>query len=224
MEKTVEFEDIFREGAPGYTMLYLEGDVENHPTCCQLKQDMDALCREIASKYSLPDINKIPPIAATRQAYKRFGKDPNRYRPSQEQLMRRIVKGLGLYYVDSLVDAGNIVSMITGSSLGVFDRDKIEGDILRVGVGKNEEPYIGIGRGPLNIEGLPVIRDSIGGIGTPTSDHERTKVSPETKRISVCLNMYDPSYYSPESAERLLRELLEKYCSARNIKTYIYHP
>ena len=27
----------------------------------------------------------------------------------------------------------------------------------------------------LNIEGLPVYRDAVGGIGTPTSDNERTK-------------------------------------------------
>ena len=37
-----------------------------------------------------------------------------------------------------------------------------------------------IGRGLLNIEGLPVFRDSVGGIGTPTSDNERTKLSEDT--------------------------------------------
>ena len=44
-----------------------------------------------------------------------------------------------------------------------------------LGVGKAGEPYEGIGRGTINIEGLPVYRDQIGGVGTPTSDNERTK-------------------------------------------------
>ncbi|MDE6442905.1 MAG: hypothetical protein K2K64_00575, partial [Muribaculaceae bacterium] len=136
----------------------------------------------------------------------------------------RIIKGLGLYNVDSLVDTGNMVSLTTGSSLGVFDRDKIAGDTLRVGVGRHNEPYEGIGRGSLNIEGLPVIRDSVGGIGTPTSDHERTKVSPDTKMISVCLNMYDSSYISPECAGKLLKDLLERHCAAKNIETIIRRP
>ncbi|MDE5875490.1 MAG: hypothetical protein K2H15_07560 [Muribaculaceae bacterium] len=217
MEKTIEIEEIFRKEAPGYTMLYVEADVENYPSSDALKHQLDTLSENISSRLALPDINKIPAIAATRAAYKRFGKDPNRYRPSQEQLMRRIVKGLGLYYVDSLVDIGNIVSLITGSSLGVFDRDKIEGDTLRLGVGLANEPYEGIGRGPLNIEGLPVIRDAAGGIGTPTSDNERTKVAADTNKISICLNIYDSSEWNAEKAFPLLKSLLENYCKAENI-------
>ena len=40
-----------------------------------------------------------------------------------------------------------------------------------LGIGKSGEPYEGIGRGELNIEGMPVYRDAMGGIGTPTSDN-----------------------------------------------------
>ena len=41
-----------------------------------------------------------------------------------------------------------------------------------LGIGKSGEPYEGIGRGELNIEGMPVYRDAMGGIGTPTSDKD----------------------------------------------------
>lgn len=224
MEKKIEFEDIFREGAPGYKMLYLEANVSNGPTPESLREDLENLAQEIEGKYSIPDINKIPAIAATRKAYKTFGKDPNRYRPSQEQLMRRILKGLGLYNVNALVDAGNLVSISTGCSLGIFDRDKISGDVLTLGVGKKDEPYEGIGRGILNIEGMPVIRDGVGGIGTPTSDHERTKVSENTKRISVCLHLYDSSSVSPDSVAMLLKDVLHKYCDASEIECRIINP
>ncbi len=224
MDKHIEFEDVFREKAPGYTMVYVEADVVNGESSPELIRELETTAADIASRVQLQEINKIPAIAATRQAYKRMGKDPNRYRPSQEQLMRRIVRGLGLYYVDNLVDTGNLMSVMCGSSLGVFDRDKIAGDILRLGVGKENEPYEGIGRGPLNIEGLPVIRDSKGGIGTPTSDNERTKVSLSTTRISICLNMYDVSSPTPEEAADTLRNLLIKYCNASNIEIRIVTP
>ena len=63
-------------------------------------------------------------------------------------------------------------------SIGGFDADKFVGDTLTLGVGRAGEPYEGIGRGLLNIEGLPVYRDAEGGVGTPTSDNERTKNDP----------------------------------------------
>ena len=43
--------------------------------------------------------------------------------------------------------------------IGGFDADKIQGTHLELGIGKAGEPFEGIGRGVLNIEGLPVYRD-----------------------------------------------------------------
>ena len=63
------------------------------------------------------------------QAYKRLGKDPNRYRPSAEALRRRILRGLPLYKIDTLVDIVNLVSIRSGYSIGGFDADKIVGGL-----------------------------------------------------------------------------------------------
>ena len=71
------------------------------------------------------------------------------------------------------MDLINLVSLKTRYSIGGFDADKVEGDVM-LGVGKADEKFEAIGRGMLNIEGLPVYRDDIGAIGTPTSDEERT--------------------------------------------------
>lgn len=90
--------------------------------------------------------------------------DPGRYRPSAEALRRRLMRGIPLYQIDTLVDLINLVSLRTGHSIGGFDADKIQGNHLELGIGKAEEPFEGIGRGILNIEGLPVYRDSFGGI------------------------------------------------------------
>lgn len=137
----------FSSAVPQYRTWIITADVINSPTSDSQKEDMKSLTDEIINKYQIPDINRHPQISATRNAYKKCGKDPNRYRPSQEQLMRRVVKGLGLYNVNAIVDAGNQFSLMTGCSIGCFDADKVNGQTLTLGIGKKDEPYEGIGRG-----------------------------------------------------------------------------
>ena len=103
--------------------------------------------------------------------------------------------------------------MRTGYSIGGFDADKIEGTTLTLGIGQANEPFEGIGRGVLNIEGLPVYRDHRGGIGTPTSDNERTKMGLETTHILAVINGYSGSDGLQEAAEMTL-QLLQRYASA----------
>ena len=81
-------------------------------------------------------------------------KDPNRYRPAGEALSRRILKGQPLYRIDTLVDLINLLSLKTGYSIGGFDDEQIKGDLV-LGIGVADEKFAAIGRGQLNIEGLP---------------------------------------------------------------------
>ncbi len=220
MELKIEKE--FLERVPGYRALIIECEVDNSETSAGQREEMAKLSDDIASRYRVEDINKRAAIAATRKAYKACGKDPNRYRPSQEQLMRRIVRGLGLYTVNAVVDAGNMFSLLTGCSVGCFDASKVEGDLLTLGIGRKDEPYEGIGRGPLNIEGLPVFRDSAGGIGTPTSDNERTKIELTTKEMLVTVHLFDPSLDMDE-VTALFKDIFSRHCGGRNyrMKTFV---
>lgn len=161
-----------------------------------------------------PDSIKFQPaIAATREAYRSCGKDPSRYRPSAEALRRRLLRGLELYQIDTLVDLINWVSLSTGYSIGGFDADKIQGIDLCLGIGKAGEPFEGIGRGVLNIEGLPVYRDAAGGIGTPTSDHERTKMDLHTRHILAIINGYSGENGLCEAVE-MTQNLLRRYAAS----------
>ncbi|MDE7411365.1 MAG: hypothetical protein K2M94_04925 [Paramuribaculum sp.] len=214
-------EPQFAARVPGYRAMLIEADVINAPTPPAQIEEMNRLADDIASRYQVADINSIPAIAATRRAYKACGKDPNRYRPSQEQMMRRIVRGLGLYYVNALVDAGNQLSLITGCSVGCFDADKIDGDTLTLGIGRDGEPYEGIGRGPLNIAGLPVFRDVTGGVGTPTSDNERTKISLATTRLVMTIHLFDPAI-DPNHVVATATDIFTRHCGATNIRHKLY--
>ena len=134
--------------------------------------------------------------------------------------MRRIVKGNDLYRIDAIVDLVNLLSLQSGYSIGAFDLDKIDGDTLTLGIGREGEPYEGIGRGELNIEGMPVWRDSTGGVGTPTSDNERTKIDMSTRRLLMIINIYGDEMPVDEISQRAI-ELLERFASGSNLSARV---
>lgn len=202
------------ERCPEYLGAAVYAEVTNTPFSEGLWQEIDAFTLELRSTETANSIKQYPAIAATREAYRRCGKDPSRYRPSAEALRRRLLRGLELYRIDTLVDLINLVSLRTGYSIGGFDADKIQGTELCLGIGRAEEPFEGIGRGTLNIEGLPVFRDAQGGIGTPTSDHERTKMDIDTRHILALINGYDGDETRLHEAAEMTRDLLAKYADA----------
>lgn len=164
-------------------------------------------------------INRRPAILATRQAYKKLGKDPNRYRPSAEALCRRIIREMDLYKINTLVDVINLISIKTGYSIGGFDADKIQGNLV-LGVGKGDEKFEAIGRGLLNIEGLPVYRDELGGIGTPTSDEERTKIGDDTSHLLMIINGYS-GREGLQDAIDYSKAILTQFADAKNLEIVI---
>ena len=198
-------------------VLVLSCDVCNSEPDERLWQEIADEEKAVRETVKLEQINKWLPIQATRQAYKRLGKDPNRYRPSSEALRRRILRELPLYKVDTLVDLINLVSIRSGYSIGGFDADKIAGGSLVLGVGREGEIYHGIGRGELNIAGLPVYRDAVGGVGTPTSDEERTKIGLDTTHLLMIINGYS-GLEGLEAAGKYAVGLLSKYVSAINME------
>lgn len=211
------FEPTIKTAAPALVVMCVEADIDNGPTSDSLWQEITACAAEIAASTPIEAVRHRPAIDATRTVYKALGKDPNRYRPSAEALCRRAVRGLGLYRTLTVIDLINLLSMLTGHSIGGFDADRIEGHALTLGVGRAGEPYEAIGRGQLNIEGLPVYRDTAGGVGTPTSDNDRTKLSPYSRRLLMTVNMYGPSEVTAEETEALVRRLLTDYAHSGNI-------
>lgn len=212
-------EDILA-ACPDLHVLAIACRVRNTESDLRLWNEIAQEEETVRQTMKLEEVNKWLPIRATRQAYKKLGKDPNRYRPSAEALRRRILRGLPLYRIDTLVDLINLVSIRSGYSIGGFDAMKIQGDRLVLGVGKEGEVYRGIGRGELNIAGLPVYRDDIGGIGTPTSDEERTKIDMETTSLLMIINGYSGENGLME-AGRYAAERLRKYNEASDMEAML---
>ncbi len=200
---------------PGFVGVAVEAQVRNTPFCPELWQDINALVAEYRNSLTPTSIKEqIPGIAATRRVYKACGKDPSRYRPSAEALIRRVLQGKDLYQIDTLVDLINLASMRFGYSIGGFDADKFVGGTLTLGIGREGEPYEGIGRGIINIEGMPVYRDEQGGVGTPTSDNERTKITLATTHLLTLVNGYDGNEEQVMANAAFIQQLLRQYCDS----------
>ena len=199
---------------PAFVGAAVEAQVVNTPYSEELWDDIHALEDRFRQELTTESLKDLPSIAATRRVYKACGKDPSRYRPASEQLIRRMLQGKELYQIDTLVDLINLASIAYGYSIGGFDADKFVGDTLTLGVGREGEPYEGIGRGMLNIAGLPVYRDAEGGVGTPTSDHERTKMTMATTHLVVLINGYDGNEQRVADNAYFIQELLRKYAQS----------
>jgi len=218
----VTFSEEIIKAAPALRVIGIEADIDNAPTSDALWQAISEEGDELRRTLTIDMVNKRPGIQPTRLAYKACGKEPNRYRPSAEALTRRVVKGMELYRTLAAIDLINLISLTTGHSIGGFDADKVQGQSVCLGVGREGEPFAAIGRGDLNISGLPVYRDEVGAIGTPTSDCERTKLTPATSRLLMLVNVYDPAS-DIDALEAYCIRMLAQYAHAKNITTKKYH-
>jgi DNA/RNA-binding domain of Phe-tRNA-synthetase-like protein len=207
---------------PEFVGACVEAQVVNTPFNDDLWQEIEALGTKYRAELTTESLKEMTSIAATRRVYKACGKDPSRYRPASEALIRRVLQGKELYQRDTLVDLVNLASIAFGYSIGGFDADKFVGDTLTLGIGREGEPYEGIGRGMINIHGLPVYRDADGGVGTPTSDHERTKMTLDTRHLLVLINGYDGNEQRVRQNAEYILSLLRKYCQSNGGSYYIY--
>ena len=207
---------------PEFVGACVEAEVVNTPYSEALWQEIETLCGQLRQTLTIESLKEITSIAATRRVYKACGKDPSRYRPASEALIRRTLQGKELYQRDTLVDLVNLASIAFGYSIGGFDADRFVGDTLTLGIGREGEPYEGIGRGMINIHGLPVYRDDEGGVGTPTSDHERTKMTINTHHLVVLINGYDGNEQRVRENAEYIQELLRRYAQSDGGTYYIY--
>ena len=210
---------------PHFAMAMVEAQVVNTPYSIELQREIDREVAHIALTQTMESIKQMESIHFTRNAYKILGKDPNRYRPAAEQLSRRIVNKKGLYTINAIVDLGNLLSLITGFSMGLFDAPSVGRDVV-MRVGTNADQFEGIGRGELNVEGLPLYCDKQGPFANPTSDSERTKVKNNTSELLLFINSFTPSEQNAKEAlieaTELTISMLKRFLNAKEIVSQ-YH-
>lgn len=214
----IEIDVLLKEAIPAYCCAALSFEVNVLPTTDELRKEVAALAREVMENLTLETLLKKPRIAVARNGYKALGKDPSRYRLATESLLRRLIKGNGLYEVNNIVDIGNILSVRTQRSVAVLDEEQIEGHVLiRIG---RDEPYVGIGRGAINVSNIPVYCDHIGPFGSPTSDTLRTCIKPSTQKVLLFIMSFDGINGLKEDIQ-LAKELFKKYADVSDFSVKI---
>ena len=109
---------------PEFMGACLEAEVVNSPYNAALWAEIEQLAEKFRRELTTESLKELTSIAATRRVYKACGKDPSRYRPASEALIRRVLQGKELYQRDTLVDLINLASIAYGYSIGGFDADK----------------------------------------------------------------------------------------------------
>lgn len=137
---------------------------------------------EMRSLYGQSKPSEIPGLKSARQLFRSIGVDPTRMRPASEALLRRILKGQDFPAINSAVDAANLISLRYMIPVGLYDRDKVRGEV-EIRLGEKDECYQRIGEGVLNLEGRLGLFDEAGGFGNPTGDSRRTRVGEETRNL-----------------------------------------
>jgi DNA/RNA-binding domain of Phe-tRNA-synthetase-like protein len=175
--------------------------LEVRPDSAELRAEIARYATGVREQHPQARSGDVPGVDEARRLYKALGIDPTRTRPSNEALLRRVLKGQDLYVVNTLVDALNLCSLREQLPFGLYDRARIVGGVsLRRGA--DGEGYEGIRKTRVNVSERPVLADEEGPFGNPTSDSARTCITEATRASLVVA--YVPASWSDARIVSLL--------------------
>ncbi len=126
-----------------------------------------------------------PRIKAYRELTRRLGGDPEENVPAAEALLRRGLLRNRFPRVNAVVDAGNVASVEHLVPIGLFNLDKIVGEV-GLALADDGDRMIPIGKSkPIKLSpGTPVLRDAEGVFSAVGSrDSGRTMITPGTTSV-----------------------------------------
>ncbi|MEM3351760.1 MAG: B3/4 domain-containing protein [Saccharolobus sp.] len=185
----------------------------------QNNSTIDEIVKSIEEKYRTQDLDSLkddPVIRAYRDFYWKIGVDPTKTRPSGEALRRRVVRGNKFPRINTVVDIGNIASIETLVPIGIYDRDKVVGDLHLI-LSKGNEEFLGLGKKVEKLnKGIPILIDDEGKVlhVYPHRDSILTSVTLDTKNliiIGAAVPNVDENLV--KYSVNLVVNLLEKICN-----------
>ncbi len=184
--------------------------MEVKPSGERFEAALNDLTGELERKFANRALSEEAVIGKVRRLYRSVGWEPTKYRPSSEALARRLLRGQGLYRINNVVDWGNLVSARYHIPMGLYDREKISGDIV-LDIGREGETYDGISRAGIRAAGKLVLRDDKGIFGNPTADSRRTSISGETREVLAVF--FCPATVEEAYITAMLEELRDHYAT-----------
>lgn len=163
-------------------------------------------------------LKELKGISALQTTYKRLGKSTSKFKGSNEALLIRAIQNK-LPQINTVVDINNLISIQAQRSVGTYDVSKLRNDIEFV-VGAKGDQYFGTKKYSLDLENLPILCDSDGPFGSPTSDSDRALITENTKEILMTIYSFDGDEGLEEQLI-LASELLMSYADAKDIQKFI---
>jgi DNA/RNA-binding domain of Phe-tRNA-synthetase-like protein len=168
-----------------------------------------------AGSGALRDGEDDPHIASWHAAYRAFGTNPRRVRPSVDALRRRLARSGRLPRINPAVDCYNLISATFGVPAGAFDLRQVSGDIT-VCFADGTESFTPLGEPEIVEHPRPGEVAYVDAAGVLTRhwnhrDAERTKVTADSDRIVFMLETVEAGVFggpvdaAAESLAGLLR-------------------
>ena len=152
---------------------------------------LDDLEQQLAAGTWTPADESDPRIASWHTAYRSFGTNPRRIRPSVDALGRRMAKKGTLPRINPAVDSYNAVSVHHGLPAGAFDLDHVTGDVeIRYADGTEEFTPLGEPDTTENPKPGEIIYTDDTGVLTRHWNHRdahRTRVTEDSTRVAFVL-------------------------------------
>ncbi|WP_327658747.1 MULTISPECIES: B3/B4 domain-containing protein [unclassified Streptomyces] len=176
---------------------------------------LDDLERELADGSWQPADESDPRIEAWHTAYRSFGTNPRRIRPSVDALGRRMAKKGALPRINPAVDTYNAVSVRHGLPAGAFDLDHVTGDVVEIRYADGTEEFTPLGE-PDTVEnpkpGEIIYADTTGVLTRHWNhrDAHRTCVTEDSTRVAFLMETVraDRDGHLLKEAAEELRDLL----------------
>src|SRR5437660_4270048 len=211
----VSIDPQLKEHCPALRVACVRGTVTVSKSSDALVKLLNARAEQVSGSFTSQDITLNSEITATREAYRKLGKDASRYRGSAEALFRRLGSGKALHFINNLVDINNLVSLESFLPVGSYDLARIAGEIV-FRIGTSGESYKGIGKDLINIADLPVFADDEGPFGSPTSDSERSMITSSTRQFVMMIISFAGKVDLNVPAERAI-ELVTNHANGSDL-------
>lgn len=141
----------------------------------------DAVTQGARSRWTLESLSSDPTVSGIRKLFRAAGTDPTRYRPSNEALLRRLLKGEEMPRISPIVDLNNCLSAELAVPACVMDVRHLAPP-FHFRAGAAGEAYESL-RGSFNLEGKPLLVDAIGPADTPITGGVRVKARDDSSRL-----------------------------------------
>lgn len=217
MRKIIIDKEIFI-AFPSFTRgLIIVNDLENAPSNKRIKKPLNS---EIGNRMKQEN-TEHEFVKTWDNVHKMFGSNPKEFPPSIKSLLKRVQKGGGFPFINSVVALFNFISIKHLLPCGGDDIDRIRGN-LHLGFAKGNEVFIPLGSeekecpSPGEIIYFDDQTKNIMCRKWNWRNGDFTKITKNTKKIVINIDGIDPVPTSViEQARDELAQLLTRHCKAK---------